>query len=59
LVDPDHPEIQQTVDKALEEAAKVPVTVAANEYVKVLRVELERLRAERAKFDPTAPRYAL
>ena len=54
IVEADHPEIQQNVDKALDDVAKQNVTVPAHEYIKVLRSELEKLRAERALLDPTA-----
>jgi hypothetical protein len=55
IVSGEHPEIQKAVDRALEEATKITVTVPATDYVKVLRAELESLRAQRAKIDPTAP----
>jgi chaperonin cofactor prefoldin len=57
IVDMDHPEITASVNKVVEQLQNQPVTLAASEYIEVLHQELERLRKEKAKLDPNAPRY--
>ncbi|CAF0775596.1 unnamed protein product [Brachionus calyciflorus] len=55
IVDLNHPEIHLGVEKALEENSKHSFNLPASEYVKVLKEEIEKLRKQRAKIDPTAP----
>lgn len=55
VVDPDHPEIEQAVERAVQDVMRQNINLPAIEYVKVLRGELDKLRAERSKLDPTAP----
>lgn len=57
IVDPDHPEIKSAVDKELEDVLKQSISLPPIEYIKVLEFELEKLRKERMKLDPTAPKY--
>jgi hypothetical protein len=55
VVDSDHPEVLQAVQKAVEEAIKLKLSLPAIDYIKVLKTELDNLRIERAKSDPNAP----
>ena len=55
IVDPEHPEIRQSVEQALEELQNHVVTLPASDYVERLRVELETIRKERLQIDSTAP----
>ncbi|RNA14891.1 adenylate kinase 9-like [Brachionus plicatilis] len=53
-VNPDHPDIQFAIEKALEDLAKQQFNLPPSEYIKVLQDELDRIRKNRAKIDPTA-----
>lgn len=55
VVDPEHPEIKSAVEKALEEISRQSISLPATDYIKVLQVELEKIRKERAKIETTAP----
>lgn len=55
IVDPEHPEIRQSVEQALEELQNHVVTLPASDYVERLRLELESIRKERLQIDSTAP----
>lgn len=57
IVDLDHPEIRLSVEKALEELNSQLISLPATEYIETLRGELDSIRKERIKIDPTSPRY--
>ena len=57
IVSQDHPEIAAAVEKALEEASKSVIEIQPSDYVRILLNEIDKIRKERAKLDPLAPKY--
>ena len=55
VVNAEHPEVLSAIEKAVTEAAKLTVNLPTADYIKVLETELNNLRQERLKNDPTAP----
>jgi hypothetical protein len=58
-VDPMHSDIGVYVAKAVEDASKTTISFHAEEYIKALKDELDRLKSERTQYDPTAFRFVL
>lgn len=53
VVDEQHADILEAIEKALEETSKQAINLPPRVYVSVLQAELERIRKERIKLDPT------
>lgn len=56
VVDNEHQEVLEAVAKAAEDAAKQNITLPPSVYISVLQTELDKMRKERIKADPTALR---
>jgi hypothetical protein len=54
IVDSQHSEILEAIEKAIEDTKKLSVSLAPSVYIQVLQNELEKLSKERLKLDPTA-----
>ena len=54
VVDNEHQEVVEAVAKAAEDAAKQNITLPPSVYISVLQAELDKMRKERIKADPTA-----
>jgi len=50
-----HPELLMAIEKAVQDVTKQPISIPVGDYIKSLQVEMDKIRKERAKFDPTAP----
>jgi hypothetical protein len=57
IVSKNHPELLSNIEKAIQDVSKQPVIIPVPDYIKTLQAELEKIRKERIKFDPTAPEY--
>lgn len=55
IVNTSHPELIDALEKAIQEATKATINIPVADYIKTLQIEIEKIRKERAKFDPTAP----
>lgn len=57
VVDDEHPDIRAAVENALDELKNVTITLSASDYISTLRAELEVIRKERLRLDPTAAMF--
>ena len=55
VVSSNHPELISAVEKAIQDVTKQPIVIPVPEYIKALQAEMEKIRKERIKYDPTAP----
>lgn len=56
IVELDHPEITAAVERVVEQLKTQTISLPPMDYIEVLQEELDKLRKERAKIDPTSPK---